>query len=106
MGKKRDYPLSLDGIESDVSVLCQIKNNRTKLAVVAADLCGLTLDELRGKRRPDDLVAKRWRVYYLLRCLGYSLKQVGDMTNKNHATVLNGLNRFEELAVREERKAA
>jgi len=49
-------------------------------------------DSLDSKDRYRDLIYKRSYLYALLREDGYHLARIGKLFNRNHATVINGLN--------------
>ena len=50
------------------------------------------------KSRKREFVFRRMYLYKYLRVMhSLPLEKIGDMFNKNHATVLNGLNKFEVL---------
>lgn len=49
-------------------------------------------DSLDTKDRYRDLIYKRSYLYALLREDGYHLARIGKLFNRNHATVINGLN--------------
>lgn len=61
----------------------------------AAAEAGLTLNEIRGPRR--DRVAYRARqvAYAACRDAGFTLSQIGKFANRDHTTVLNGLQRYD-----------
>lgn len=65
---------------------------------VVARFYGLTLAELRGKRRKKEMVIARWVVMYILsRRLGLSLPSVGrHLGNKDHTTCIHGLRQMEK----------
>ena len=55
--------------------------------------CDVTLEELKSRRRMEEYVLKRERVSKVLRSMGFTLQSIGDLMNKNHATIINHLQR-------------
>ncbi len=53
------------------------------------------IDNLRERRRYNDIVNARMVYSYILRGLGYSLTQIGKSLGKHHATIINYLNNME-----------
>ena len=51
-------------------------------------------DNLKGKSRKRNLVHKRIYLYVILRKHGYILKEIGDMFNRSHATVIHGIDNY------------
>jgi chromosomal replication initiation ATPase DnaA len=66
------------------------------LRVLCLHACVPTADVLSGKREPH-VVRARYRVMEALRRRGWSLKQIGNVLKRDHATVLYGLRRFSAL---------
>lgn len=59
---------------------------------------GMTMDELIVKTRKRECVEVRQLIFsYLKRYTMLSLQSIGDYFNKDHATVLYGIRRIEEL---------
>lgn len=50
----------------------------------------------KGRRRPN--VYGRMVAYRILRDIGYSLKQIGRAFGKDHSTIINALNNFEDYS--------
>jgi len=58
---------------------------------------GFSVADLRGRRRTRHLVWARWHGYQRARRRGYSLGQIGYAFDKDHTSVLYGLNRLSEI---------
>ena len=54
-------------------------------------------DGLNIKNRKREIVHKRIYLFNTLRRNGYTLKKIGSLFNMNHATILHGLNTFQNL---------
>jgi len=53
------------------------------------------IDNLRERRRYNDIVNARMVYSYILRGLGYTLTQIGKSLGKHHATIINYLDNME-----------
>jgi DNA-binding transcriptional MerR regulator len=53
--------------------------------------------DLTTKTRKYEFIEARMIYYKLLRDRGYSLQEIGDTLDKNHATVLHAINVFEDI---------
>ncbi len=51
-------------------------------------------DKLNSKSRLRELIHKRVYLYAFLRSNGYKLQEIGKMFNRDHATVIHGINNF------------
>lgn len=63
----------------------------------AAALSGLSIDVLRGRSRLRRICVVRWAVMLALRIKGLSLPAIGRLLNRDHSTVLSGLERANGL---------
>jgi chromosomal replication initiation ATPase DnaA len=61
----------------------------------AAD-AGMTLNEIRGPRRDRAAYHARQVAYAACREAGFTLGQIAKYVNRDHTTVLNGLQRYEQ----------
>ena len=72
------------------------RQHRVIAAVV--DLLGIPRSELLGANQTKSHVRGRWALMYVLRSLGWSSPQIGRaLGNRDHTTVLYGVNRAEAL---------
>jgi chromosomal replication initiation ATPase DnaA len=53
------------------------------------------IDNLRERRRYNDIVNARMVYSYILRGLGYTLTEIGKSLGKHHATIINYLDNME-----------
>lgn len=53
--------------------------------------------DITTKTRKYEFIEARMIYYKLLRDRGYSLQEIGDTLDKNHATVLHGINVFNDI---------
>lgn len=53
--------------------------------------------DITTKTRKYEFIEARMIYYKLLRDRGYSLQEIGDTLDKNHATVLHAINVFEDI---------
>ena len=53
------------------------------------------IDNLRERRRYNDIVNARMVYSYILRALGYTLTEIGKSLGKHHATIINYLDNME-----------
>ena len=51
-------------------------------------------DNLVSRSRKRELVHKRIYLYVILRKNGYTLKEIGDLFQRSHATVIHGINNY------------
>lgn len=68
-----------------------------KLVKSICAYAGISYVELLAKRISQSTAQKRFIVFSHLRGLGYTFAQIGEATNKNHATVMYGIRRVSEL---------
>jgi chromosomal replication initiation ATPase DnaA len=61
----------------------------------AAAEAGLTLAQLRSRRRDKIAYEARQKAYAACRADGFTLTQIADFANRDHTSVLNGLKRYE-----------
>ena len=66
----------------------------------------VTMDELLGPCRKQELVFARQSAYYLLRKLGWKWTEIGRTMNRHHSTVISGVNRIGDICETEFRVAA
>jgi len=61
-------------------------------------LTGLSKGYIKDKQKKTEQVIARSIYYYILRAQGYSLKKIGQLIGgKDHATVINGLQKYSEI---------
>jgi chromosomal replication initiation ATPase DnaA len=60
----------------------------------AAVEAGMTLNEIRGPRRDRNACKAREDAYAACRDAGFTLGQIAKYVNRDHTTVLNGLQRY------------
>ena len=60
----------------------------------AAAEAGLTLAQLRSRRRDKIAYEARQNAYAACRADGFTLTQIADYVNRDHTSVLNGLRRW------------
>jgi len=63
----------------------------------AAKVSGYTVDALRGPSRLRSICMVRWAVMAVLRARGLSLATIGRLMNRDHTTVISGLERADRL---------
>lgn len=63
----------------------------------AAEVSGYPVAVLRGPARDRSICMVRWAVMATLRARGLSLPTIGRLLNRDHTTVISGLNRAEWL---------
>lgn len=74
-------------------------DERIEIAIhVCAAECGITVDAIKSGSRKDKIVnCRKHLAFYLYNYLKLSLKQIGViMGGRDHTTILNLLNKFEE----------
>jgi IS30 family transposase len=71
------------------------KNRISKMNRIDKILELIEKDGLVSKNRHRHLIDKRSYLYNALRQEGYSLLEIGDLFNKNHATIINGIKKHE-----------
>lgn len=59
----------------------------------AAEVSGYPVAVLRGPARDRSICMVRWAVMATLRARGLSLPTIGRLLNRDHTTVISGLNR-------------
>jgi chromosomal replication initiation ATPase DnaA len=62
-----------------------------KLAKLAADRYGVTVDAIFSERRRRAEVLARRDAWRMARTLGWSLPEIGERFNRDHTTILHGL---------------
>ena len=67
---------------------------RDHFEAAAAD-AGLTLAQLRSRRRDKIAYEARQKAYAACRADGFTITQIADFANRDHTSVLNGLRRWE-----------
>ncbi len=58
---------------------------------------GLTCEQATTPCRKHKYVIRRYSCYKYLRLMGYSTVHIGRLFNRNHATVIKGINTFDTL---------
>lgn len=66
-----------------------------KLLILIKEI--ITLENLGKKNRTRKIVHRRFYLMSVLRSHDITLKKIGSMFNLDHATVIHGLKRYEEL---------
>ncbi len=62
----------------------------TAIQKAVAEICGLSLDDMTSKARPQSVAVPRQIAMYLCRCLTHaSLPEIGKWFDRNHATVVH-----------------
>lgn len=51
-------------------------------------------DDLINDCRQRNKVHKRWYFYFVLKSYGLTLKQIGTIFHKNHATIIHGIRQY------------
>lgn len=70
-----------------------------RIAREVAEEFGVTVDNLKSRKKTSLFVAARWEAYARIRAVGrFSLPQIGAFFNRDHTTVLHGLRRHAEAA--------
>lgn len=54
-------------------------------------------DELDSECRAQQMVYQRAFIYHLMQKHGYSLTKTGELFNRTHATIINGLNLYNSI---------
>ena len=54
-------------------------------------------DNLKARCRYQNVVNKRFYLFYILRDYGYTYNQIGDFFDLNHATVIHGVKKYKAL---------
>ncbi len=65
-----------------------------EIAMTVALEYGLKIDDLRGYSRKQPTASARQRAYFLARNEGHSYPAIGRYFNRDHATVIHGVNRW------------
>ncbi len=67
---------------------------------IAMDICkkyDVSFEEIIGEDRKRDLVRVRQEIFYTIRTeLGWSLPEIGNRFNRDHTTILHGIQKYEE----------
>lgn len=67
---------------------------------------GISPEDLNGKRRSESLIKARFMAYWLYRFkFGMALKTIGTICERDHTTIMNGIERVVSLGMVEEAKA-
>lgn len=85
--------LNVEHVESDLIEISQYRHDTTRMLSCAANLCGVSVDELTGLERAG--AKRKWRATYLMRRMGLSYPRIGRLVNRDHSTVQYGVNRFQ-----------
>lgn len=73
---------------------------KTIVAMVSRET-NIDVQTLLSSNRRSDIAETRYLIFWLTRKAGYTLSQIGDAIGKrDHTTVLNGLERYEEIMSR------
>lgn len=86
--------------ERRIEVLAPAVAPAVRVVLTAASAAtGVSTVELMGHRRHRKVAYARWLAFFLLTKIrpDLSIKSIGDALNKDHTTVLSGLDRFDEL---------
>lgn len=76
------------------------------IITVAAKLSGMSVDAIMGPGRHRKLAYVRHAVYYVARSNGHSYPQIGARLNRDHSSVIHGLDRAMARAERDPEYAA
>lgn len=63
----------------------------------AAAISGYPVSVLRGPARDRPIYTVRWAVMAILRARGLSLATIGRLLNRDHTTIISGLERADRL---------
>jgi hypothetical protein len=77
------------------------KATTTELIEKVGAATGVTREQMLGHSRFPVYCRARFAVYYLARRQGHSYPLIGTRMNRDHATVIHGVKRAAEIAVRE-----
>jgi len=67
-----------------------------ELRVEAADLFCVNADDILKTRHSERMTIARFYLYRRMRDMGWSTPLIGILIGRDHASVMNGLRRFEE----------
>lgn len=66
--------------------------NTSNVLRIVSQVSGISVYELSGKGKTNTVVYARYVCFYLMRkYLGMTLKAIGEILHRDHATVINGL---------------
>jgi chromosomal replication initiation ATPase DnaA len=75
-----------------------VPEDYARLVKAVCELAGFSKEELLSSQRTQRLALWRMVLFYILRKQGATFQEVGNYFNRNHATVIYGCRRIEELA--------
>ena len=90
---------------NDTNSLTKIRYTTVKAQILEdrfAALCNqydVSMEEIRSRRRPKELVEKRAMIAKHLRSLDYSFNMIGAVMNKDHTSVMHLVNNIDVLKV-------
>lgn len=90
--------------ERRIETLAPVVAPAVRVVLAAASAAtGVSTVELMGHRRHRGVAYARWLAFFLLNTIrpDLSIKSIGDALNKDHSTVLSGLERFDEMRSQE-----
>ena len=69
----------------------------TRAVVLVAAASGVSVADIKGASRTPIVCRARWATMHLMRARGLSTPQIGRALNRDHTTVLYGLDRVKAL---------
>lgn len=66
-----------------------------KVINAVCEVCNVALGDIKSKSRKQEFVYARFLICHLLREYGLKLQAIGDIINKNHATVSYSLKSYD-----------
>lgn len=74
-------------------------DSHKKFEEIVCETFGVTDGQLRSKRKPNEVCFARYVMFRFLYNKGYTLKKIGaTYGERDHSTVLSGLNQFDLLS--------
>lgn len=107
--ENRQMPMNIEEVKKilDDVVLSDEKQAVTSSEIldIVAEHCGVTIEEMKGKKRDSKIVVPRQVAMYLMRKVtDYTLEAIGiELGKRNYATVKHGIEKIEEMMQRDKR---
>jgi chromosomal replication initiation ATPase DnaA len=80
-------------LQAGIPLISDPTINATTLLPKFCKSIGVEASEILGPRKDSITSASRNVMYYLYRKMGYSFPDIGEFMNRDHSTVMNGVNR-------------
>lgn len=83
-----------------VTIATEIKNLQPPIREIVRDVCevfGVAEGDVYGSCREMTITRVRWASWYACHQLGYSLSKIGQAFNRDHTTILHGVQRIKKM---------